>query len=43
MRKTLAAGVQVAQKDGFSKAGIAGFYKGIWTLFYSEYFLLPFL
>jgi hypothetical protein len=35
--------VQVAQKDGFSKAGIAGFYKGIWTLFYSEYFLLPFL
>ena len=32
-----------AQADGFSKAAIAGFYKGVWTLFYSEYFLLPFL
>jgi hypothetical protein len=43
VREILAAGVQVAQKEDFSKAAIAGFYKGIWTLFYSEYFLLPFL
>lgn len=34
---------RAAQKAGFSKAAIADFYKGVWTLFYSEYFLLPFL
>lgn len=34
---------RTAQKAGFSKQAISDFYKGIWTLFYSEYFLLPFL
>jgi len=32
-----------ARARGFDKAAIAGFYVGIWNLFYSEYFLLPFL
>lgn len=32
-----------ARARGFDRAAIAAFYVGIWNLFYSEYFLLPFL
>jgi homogentisate solanesyltransferase len=28
---------------GYSAAGIAGYYRFVWSLFYSEYALLPFL
>lgn len=32
-----------ADREGFSKRSIQGFYRNIWNLFYAEYVLLPFI
>lgn len=34
---------QVLHQAGYTRPAVAAFYRAIWNLFYSEYFLLPFL
>ena len=35
--------LRAVHKAGYTREGVAAFYRAIWNLFYSEYFLLPFL
>ena len=34
---------RAVHKAGYTREAVAAFYRAIWNLFYSEYFLLPFL
>jgi len=43
LASVLAARFSALAREGFSRGGVASFYRWIWTLFYSEYALLCFL